>query len=324
MTAIDMSARGRTAAGDVLEWDGLRTWYKIVDGAPEPAGRGGAAAPVVICHGGPGLTHDYLTSVARLSERGHTCVLYDQVGSGRSACGPGTGPDGAGGWSVELFVRELAELVARLGIGDGYHVLGHSWGGMLALEHAVRRPPGLRSIVVADAFASSATYTREVAGLVAALPDELRRAVEANEAAGTTDSPEYHEAVRFFFGRHGCRRRPIPAELMRTLGALGENSSVYQAMAGPSEFTMTGVLRDWSITDRLGAIAVPALLVSGRHDEVTPACVAELADGLPGSRWVLFEQSSHMPHLEEPELFHDTVGAFLADTVGEERAHGRD
>jgi len=281
--------------------DGLRTWYEVTGDSDNDA------TPLVICHGGPGITSDYLTSVAEKS--GRTCVRYDQIGCGHSDRLPDAGADF---WTVELFVRELEDLVRHLGFDGDYAVLGHSWGGMLALELAARAPSGLRSLVIADAYASSATYSRHVTALVHALPPDVREIIERHEAAGTTESPAYQEAVRFFYGRHVCRRRPVPDELLRTLAALGEDSTVYRAMAGPSEFAMTGSLRDWQILDRLGAIEVPVLLISGRHDEVAPPVVDELYQGLRDASWLLFEESSHMPHLEEPERFLDAVSTFLA------------
>jgi L-proline amide hydrolase len=284
-----------------LDRHGLRTWFRVV-------GSGGAGAPVVVCHGGPGLTHDYLEPVGDWAGSGRACVFYDQFGSGLS----GHLPDApAGFWTVELFVQELEALVAHLGIADGYHVLGHSWGGMLALELALRRPPWLRSIVCADTFAASAHYVEGVAGLLRGLPEDTRATIEHHERAGTTDAAEYQDAMRVFYGRHVCRRRPVPDGVVRTMTALGTDPTVYTAMMGPSEFNMTGVLRDWDVTDRLATIEVPALLVSGRHDSVTPDAVSQLHLGLPDSRWELFEESSHMPHLEEPDRFSSVVGAFL-------------
>lgn len=304
-----MTATGTryAATGETFSWEGLYTWYRVVRPTAEPPD--GHTAPVLICHGGPGISHHYLGSLAALAMRGHPCVFYDQVGCGNSKRLPDVPPEF---WSVELYLRELDELLDVLGFGDGYHLLGHSWGGMLALEHAVRRPAGLRSIVVADAYASSATYLNEIGTLLDGLPRADRDAIRRNEAAGTFDTPEYEQATRTFYGRHTCRVRPVPEELMRTLAGLREDATVYQAMCGRNEFTMTGTLRTWDITGRLDRIEVPALLVSGRHDQVTPACVAELRAGLRTAEWVVFEESSHLPHLEEPERFIATVGEFLS------------
>ncbi|MEC3975008.1 proline iminopeptidase-family hydrolase [Amycolatopsis sp. H20-H5] len=298
-----MPAETHLAAEGTLSWQGFQTWYRVV------GGDGADRAPLVVCHGGPGMTHDYLSSLAALAGTGRALVFYDQLGNGRS----GRRPDApASFWTPELFVRELETLVESLGFDDGYHVLGHSWGGMLALEHATRRPRGLRSVIAFSAYGSSALFRTEVAALVAALPAETRAAIERHEAAGTVESDEYQQAVRVFYREHVCRTRPVPPEVVRTLTAMGQDSTVYTAMAGPSEFTMTGSLRDWDITDRLAAVDVPVLLVSGRHDEVTPTAVSQLREALPSAEWELFEESSHMAHLEEPARFHRTVTGFLA------------
>ncbi|MCG8916283.1 proline iminopeptidase-family hydrolase [Actinokineospora sp. PR83] len=294
------TAETRTTAEGTLHRQGLRTWYRVV-GTPAP-GR----APVVVCHGGPGMTHDYLLSLAALDR---VCVFYDQFGSGRSGRLPGA-PEVF--WRPELFLDELTALVSHLGFGSGYHVLGHSWGGMLALEHAVARPAGLLSVVAVGAFASARQYIDEVGGLVRNLPAEVRAAIEQHEAAGTTGSPDYKRAVRAFYREHVCRAKPVPDEVMATLVALGEDSAVYNAMMGPSEFSLTGSLRDWDIRPRLPRIVAPVLLASGRYDEVTPRAVAPLHDGIPGARWEVFENSSHMAHVEEPDRFRAVVDAFFS------------
>ena len=131
-----------------LERDGHHTWYRIVGDLDPDA----PLAPMVICHGGPGATRDYVAPIApALAGSGRACVLYDQLGNGRSDHLPDADPSF---WTVELFERELAALVEHLGIAGRYHVLGQSWGGMLALLHAVERPPGLVSVVAADSPAS--------------------------------------------------------------------------------------------------------------------------------------------------------------------------
>src|SRR5919204_6716531 len=127
-----------------LERDGHRTWYRVVGDLDPDALR----APVVICHGGPGAVHDYLLPIAELHRSGRACVLYDQLGNGRSDHLPDADPSF---WTVELFERELGALTEHLGIDGRYHVLGQSWGGMLALLHALEQPAGLVSVGAAQA-----------------------------------------------------------------------------------------------------------------------------------------------------------------------------
>ncbi len=285
-----------------VDFRGHRTWYSVTgDLQAEPA-------PVVLCHGGPGATSDYLTPLAGLASDGRAAVLYDQLGNGRSDHLPDEDPSF---WTVQLFKDELVALTESLGIADRYHVLGQSWGGMLAMEHALTHPPGLSSIVVADSPASIPLWVAEANRLRADLPLDVQETLRRHEQAGTTDDPAYEQACMAFYERHVCRVVPFPDFVARTFAAMAEDPTVYGTMNGPSEFHVIGTIKDWDITERLGEIDVPALLVSGRYDEATPAIVAQMKDRIPGSEWVLFEESSHMPHVEEPGRFLEVVGDFL-------------
>jgi L-proline amide hydrolase len=290
----------------VMQWehDGqdLSTWYRV-DGD-----LASSRMPVAVLHGGPGAAHDYLVSMSALSGDGRAVVFYDQVGNGRSTHRPDLG---AQFWTVELFVRELALLVEHLGIGDRYAVVGQSWGGFLAQEHALTQPPGLRAMVLADTAASFPDFVAECNRLRAHLPPEVEATLRQHEAAGTTDSPEYTAACDVFYRRHVCRLDPWPPELDEGFAWIGRDPTVYHTMNGPSEFHVVGSIKDWSVADRLGEIAVPTLLVSGRYDEATPALQETLLAGIRGSEWVLFENSAHCPHVEETERFIDVVGTWL-------------
>jgi L-proline amide hydrolase len=182
---------------------------------------------------------------------------------------------------------------------------------MLAMEHALQQPPGLRSIVVADSPASIPLWVAEANRLRRELPADVQETLTRHEAAGSTASPEYREAMQVFYRRHVCRLDPWPEEVVRTFALMDEDPTVYGTMNGPSEFHVVGSIRDWDITDRLGQIDVPTLLVSGRHDEATPRIVGEIRDRIPNAEWVLLEESSHLPHVEEPEPFVEAVEGFL-------------
>jgi L-proline amide hydrolase len=287
-----------------IEWDGHRTWYRSEG---ELGGIG--PVPLVIVHGGPGAAHDYLEPIAELASRaGRPCVLYDQLGCGRSDHLPEAPPEF---WTVELFERELRAVVEQLGIADRYHVLGQSWGGMLAMEHALGRPEGLRSLVVSNSPASMATWSSEAHRLRAMLPPDVQAALSRHEQAGTTDSEEYGRAVRAFHERHLCRI-PFPDCLRRTLDQLAADPTVYHTMNGPSEFDVNGSLREWNVTPRLHDLRLPVLVITGEHDEATPNVVRPLVQALPNSRWELIGDASHTPHLEQPERYLGLVESFLA------------
>src|SRR5579864_7152595 len=196
----------------VVEWEAGRTWYRVEG----DLGAGGPA-PLVVLHGGPGAAHDYLEPVADLATvTGRPCVLYDQIGCGRSQHLP-EAP--AGFWTVGLFCRELAVLLGHLGLSGRYHVLGQSWGGMLGMEHALEHPSGLRSLVVANSPASIELWVTEANRLRGLLPGEVQAALTRHEAAGTTDSEEYERAVMRFYERHLCRI-PFPDCLQRSFAQL--------------------------------------------------------------------------------------------------------
>jgi L-proline amide hydrolase len=281
--------------------DELETWYRVVgDLASGPT-------PVVICHGGPGAAHDYTEPIANLSRYGRGCVLYDQVGCGKSTHRPDAPADF---WTIQLFKDELVDLTQHLGIADRYAVVGQSWGGMLGMEHALDHPAGLRALVVADSPASIPLWVAEANRLREDLPPDVQETLVRHEEAGTTDTAEYEDAVRVFYDRHLCRV-PWPASVQRSFAQMAKDPTVYHTMNGPSEFHCIGSLKTWEITDRLHTIATPTLLVSGRYDEATPHIVEQIHTRIPGAQWELFEESSHMPHVEEPEGFLEAVEAFL-------------
>lgn len=173
------------------------------------------------------------------------------------------------------------------------HLFGSSWGGMLALEYLLRRPPGIASLILNSTPTSAPRWAVEAERLYADLPPGL-------DAKAAEDE---------FKRRHICRLDPEPPVLVESRKTW--NQQVYESMWGPTEFTVTGTLKEWDVIDRLAELDVPTLITSGRHDECTPALVEPLHDGIRGSEWVLFEQSSHTPYLEEPEQYLATVGAFL-------------
>lgn len=279
-----------------------RTWYRITGDVA------GGKPPLIVAHGGPGCTHDYVDSYKDVAATGRAVVHYDQVGNGKSTHLPDKGGDF---WTVDFFVAELNNLVGHLGVRGGYHLLGQSWGGMLGAEFAVRRPAGLISLVIANSPASMETWIAEANRLRSELPPDVQETLLAHETAGTTASAAYKAATEVFYDRHVCRVKPKPDDVARMEAWLETDPTVYHTMNGPNEFYVIGTMKDWTIVDRLDRIAVPTLLVSGRHDEATPACVQPFADRIPDVRWIVFEESSHMPHLEERAACMAAVGRFL-------------
>jgi L-proline amide hydrolase len=292
------------------DFEGSKTWYRI-DGEL-PTGTSGPA-PLVVLHGGPGATHDYLLPLTELSRGGRAVVLYDQIGNGRSTHYPERGADF---WTVDLFVRELANLIDHLGIGDRYHVLGQSWGGFLAQEHAFTQPAGLRSLVLSNTAASFPNFVAEANRLRQDLPPEVEAALRWHESNGTTDDPAYARACMAFYQRHVCRLDPWPDGVTAGFAKIDEDPTVYHTMNGPSEFHVIGSIKDWQSLDRLDKVQVPTYVVSGEYDEATPDLQIPLVDGIRAAgnevAQLVMAGCSHLPMWEKPDVYRTIVDRWLA------------
>jgi pimeloyl-ACP methyl ester carboxylesterase len=252
-----------------------RTWYRVT-------GEGGRT-PLVCLHGGPGSTHNYFRPLERLADE-RPIVLYDQLGCGRS-----DRPDEIT-WSLATFTDELDALREHLGLAE-IHLLGTSWGGMLALEHALAHPGSIRSLVLSSTLACASEWAAEA--------KRLRDAIEVDD----------DEVLEEFERRHFFRGADEPLELVRMREE--KNGAVYDAMWGPNEWTMTGALAGWDVRPRLAELSMPTLILRGAHDLCTPAISKTLAEGIPHAREVVFAESSHTPVLEETERYLRTVRDFL-------------
>lgn len=281
---------------------GYETWYRV------SGDLGSGKLPVVILHGGPGVAHNYVDAYRLLARDGRAVIHYDQLGCGNSTLLP---EKGAEFWTPQLFIYELENLVDHLGIRGGFHVLGQSWGGMLGAEYAVLQPAGLASLTIANSPASMKLWVEEANRLRADLPQDVQDTLTRHETAGTTDHADYQAATMVFYERHVCRVVPFPPEVTASFEQAARNPTVYTLMNGPNEFHVIGTLKTWSVIDRLSAIDVSTLIISGRYDEATPATVQPFKDGIRGARWEIFEQSSHMPHVEEQADCMRVVGDFL-------------
>jgi L-proline amide hydrolase len=291
-----------------VSFGGFRTWYRVVGDLAQP---GPAKFPLLVLHGGPGGPSDYLEPLEELADTGRPIVFYDQLG-----CGNSDQPHDPSLWSVEFFLEELATVRQELGLGH-IHLLGHSWGGMLAMEYALTQPAGLVSLILSSSPASIPQWIAEANRLRRELPQEVEETLRYHEEAGTTDDPAYEEAMMVFYRRHVCRLDPWPAPLMRTFAKLEANPEVYNTMFGPSEFHATGTLKEWEIRDRLGEIRLPTLVTSGRYDEATPAIAETVHRGIAGSEWVIFERSAHNAHLEEEDEYRRVVNDFMRRVEGQ-------
>lgn len=295
-----------------LDFRGYRTWYQVVGDLDSADG----TLPILVLHGGPGLPHDYLEDLAVMADGGRAVVFYDQLG-----CGKSDHPGDPSLWVMNTFADELTVVREALGL-DRVHVLGHSWGGWLALQYALGRPAGLVSLILASTCASLPAFAAETKKLKLSLPTEVQEVIDRHESQGTTDDPAYMAAARAYFSRWVCRLDPVPDHVMRSFSSVSQD--VYRTMQGP-EWNVTGNLRDWDVTVRLGELALPVLVTSGRYDEMTPAVVQPLVTGIRGAEHVRFAQSAHLAMAEEPNRYRHIVETFCHRAeLGEANARSTD
>ncbi len=294
----------REQEGFIPVEDGYRVWYRIVGGGGEQE-----SLPLLVLHGGPGAPHDYLDNLAALASDTRRVIFYDQLGCGHSDI---PDEDTIRQWGVQRFVDELATVRRALGL-DRVHILGQSWGGMLAIEYALTQPAGLVSLILSNTTPSIPLWVAEANRLRAELPPAVNATLLRHEEAGTTDSTAYQEAMAVFYDRHVVRVQPLPDFVQRAFDNIG---AVYHIMNGPSEFHVIGVIKDWDRSDRLSEIHVPTLIISGEYDESTPTINEVLHKGIVGSEWVLLENCSHLSHVEEPERYMQLVQNFLQKIEG--------
>ena len=278
---------------------GGNIWYKIV-------GENRKKIPLLILHGGPGAPHDYLEPLEALSDE-RPVIFYDQLG-----CGNSDRPRNISLWTVERFVNELEQVRTYLGL-DKMHLLGQSWGTMLAVDFIIaKKPKGVESLILSGPCLSSSRFISDQKIYLLELPDTLQRIISEGEASGCFGSKEYQDAMMTYYKIHMCRLDPWPDCMNRTFEKFG--TEVYEQMWGPSEFTITGTLKDYEREDMLKKISVPTLFTCGRYDEATPSSTAYYHSMLPGSEIVIFEDASHQHHLEKTGEYLEVVRNFIDKT----------
>ena len=259
----------------------------------------------ILCvHGGPGLTHEYILSMADLAKDGYKVVFYDQLGCGKSDV-----PKNLNMFTIERAIEDLEGFRRGMKFGK-VHMFGSSYGGLLALGYALKYQDNLKSLISAGGLASVPFATREMARMKAQLPQDVQETMRKYEDAGDYANPEYQKAVEVFYKNYFCRLPEWPKEVTDSLQHV--SLPVYGTMNGPNEFTIVGNIRHWDITSQLGKIHVPVLVTAGKYDEVSPKEARNIHNGIKGSKLVIFQKSAHLTMWEEREKYMTVTGNFLA------------
>ena len=279
---LDNSGRDDRLTGGVrmipihTEFGDFRVWTKRTGNNP--------ALKVLLLHGGPGATHEYLEAFdGWFPGAGIEYYQYDQLGSAYS-----DQPDEPRLLDIARYVEEVEQVRQALQLDrDDFCLLGHSWGGILAIEYALKYQQHLKCLVVSNMMSSIPAYNRYAEQVLMPQMDPAALAeIRQLEAEGRYDAPRYVELLQPHYEQHVLRmpQQAWPEPVLRSFSHL--NPKVYVPMQGPSELGASGILADWDRTDELSRIAVPTLVVGARHDTMDPAWMEMMAKRLPKGRYL--------------------------------------
>jgi proline iminopeptidase len=293
--AVDDTARVAPMLTDSarLAVDGGSIWYRVVGH--------GTGTPVILLHGGPGFSSYYLKPLEELGDD-RIVVRYDQLGGGKSHHITDTTL-----FTIDHFVRELDSLRAHLGF-DKVHLLGHSWGTILAVEYYRAHPEHVASLTLGSPALDIPAWEKNARRLVTTLSDSAQRAIRVREAQHRFDAPDYQAALNEFYGRY-VWRHPVQADLDSTMSTV--NEGIYNYMQGPSEFTITGTLKNYDATSFLPTITVPVFYFVGEYDEANPDIVKHFASLTPRATVAVIPGAAHLTEWDNPQETVRVVRAFL-------------
>ena len=289
----------KTAGIRLIDVDGkYKVWTKKV---------GSGRIKVLTLHGGPGVTHEYFECFEDfLPQQGIEFYYYDQLGSAYS-----DQPDDKSLWTVDRFREEVEQVRSALGL-ENFYLFGHSWGGMLGIEYALKYQKHLKSLVISSMTASIASYMEYAAELRRRLPADVIAVLDKYEAKNDYEAPEYQEAMfKRVYGEHLCRLDPWPDPVMRAFKHLA--APVYNTMQGPNEFVITGNFKDWDRWKDLASIRVPTLLLVGRHDTMKTDDIRRMGTLIPHSRVAVLENGSHLAMWDDQEPYFRHLIGFWKD-----------
>lgn len=275
-----------------------QTYYRIVDG--------GDKTPIILIHGGPGSTHNYMEMLDSIASTGRKVISYDQLGCGNSYL------DGHPElWKADTWIDELIELRKYLNI-DKCYLLGQSWGGMLVIQYMIeRKPKGIKGIILSSTLSSASLWAHEQHRLIKLMSKEDQDAIQYAEEHNVWDSKDYLLANDHFMKLHCANIQPSDPECLTREKKSGSESYLYGW--GPNEYTPSGTLKDFEYTDRLHEITIPSLIMSGTNDLCTPLVAKTMYDNLNNAKWQLFDGARHMCFVEDNKLYCEVLSKFLEE-----------
>lgn len=276
-----------------------KTYFRYIKSSSKNKKR----VPLILMHGGPGSSHWSIYSMIGFA-KDRDIIFYDQIGSGFSD------KLKKSQMKNETFVEELQALVKSLKLKN-FHLLGHSWGTMLALDYFLKYPKAnIKSIVFSSPCVSVTLWQKDADLLLKTLPKKLQNTIARLQKHSRTTSPQYKQAMELYYRKYvvGINYKPTRERLV---GSAVRGDDVYTTMWGPSEFCATGNLRSYENAKYLPTLKIPTLFTCGKMDEATPAATKFYAGLTKNSKFHVFKKSAHVPHYTENKEYIKVIGSFL-------------
>jgi proline iminopeptidase len=286
----------------------FRVWTKRVGNNP--------TIKVLLLHGGPGATHEYLEALdSYFPSAGIEYYYYDQLGSAYS-----DQPDLPELWEIPRFVEEVEQVRQALHLDrTNFYLYGQSWGGLLALEYALKYQRNLKALIISNMVPSIPAYNRYAADvLMPAMNQKALAEIKRLEAAGRYDDPRYEELLtRYFYVEHVLRMPPEqwPDPVSRGFNKI--NKKIYVPMQGPSELGSSGKLANWDRTSDLPKITVPTLAIGARYDTMDPAQMQGVARKVQHGRYLYCPNGSHLAIYDDQQVYMTGLIRFILDVNSE-------
>ena len=262
--------------------------------------------PLIILHGGPGGCDERYEPLEELADQGIPLIFYDQLGCGYSRVPKGNEKL----WTLKTYLGELENVIKHFNLKK-FIILGHSWGGMLALEWVTtRKHEGLEKLILFSTLPSTQIWNEEHFKMVDEFPENERIAIYNEYSGKPYDKKNFRLGIKRFYREHVSKKSDKKYVFKRKKFPK-TNKEIYEKMWGKSELFGTGTLKDWNTIPNLKNIDVPTLIISGKLDESTPRMNELMNKEIKGSKWVLLEKSHHIGYAEEPELVLDEISNFI-------------
>lgn len=276
------------------------------------------SARLLLLNGGPGASHEYFECFESfLPAEGIEFIYYDQLG-----CGNSDNPDDTALWDLPRYVGEVEQVRKALNLSsENFFLLGHSWGGILALEYAIKYQQNLKGLIISNMMASAIDYDKYAEEVLAKQMDQnVLGEIRAIETKGDFQNPRYMELLMPNYYSVHILRLPVdqwPEPVARSFAKM--NHSLYVTMQGPSEFGISGKLEKWDRTKELPQISVPTLVVGAKHDTMDPGHMKWMSEQLPNGSYLYCENGSHMSLYDDQQTYFTGLTAFIKAVASGEK-----